>query len=172
MVIIITGASHTGKTLAAQKLLERYKYPYFSIDLMKMGLIRSGNTSLTPTDPDEKLTPYLWGIVKEVIKTAIENRQDLIVEGCYVPFDWKKDFTHEYLREIRYFCLVMTERYIRAHCGDIIAHESDIEKRLPWDFAMEEALAENARYLSGCKENGLLPLLIDERYEVEINLQG
>lgn len=31
MIILITGASHTGKTALAQKLLEKYKYPYLSI---------------------------------------------------------------------------------------------------------------------------------------------
>ena len=40
MVILITGASHTGKTLLAQRMLEKYKYPAFSIDHLKMGLIR------------------------------------------------------------------------------------------------------------------------------------
>ena len=30
MVLLITGASHTGKTALAQKLLEKYKYPYRS----------------------------------------------------------------------------------------------------------------------------------------------
>ena len=66
MVILITGASHTGKTLLAQKMLENYKYPYLSIDHLKMGLIRSGNTVLTPEDDDD-LTEYLWPIVKENI---------------------------------------------------------------------------------------------------------
>lgn len=89
MIILISGASHTGKTLLAQKLLEKYKYPVLSIDLLKMGLIRSNNTSLTPKD-DEKLEKYLWPIVREMIKTAIENKQNLIVEGAYIPFDWKK----------------------------------------------------------------------------------
>ena len=28
MIILITGASHTGKTLLAQRLLEKYHYPY------------------------------------------------------------------------------------------------------------------------------------------------
>ncbi len=42
MIILITGASHTGKTLLAQKLLEKYKCPYLSIDHLKRGLIRSG----------------------------------------------------------------------------------------------------------------------------------
>ena len=41
MIILITGASHTGKTLVAQKLLENYQYPILSIDLLKMGLILS-----------------------------------------------------------------------------------------------------------------------------------
>ena len=54
MVILVTGASHTGKTLLAQRLLEKYRYPCISIDLLKMGLIRSGNTALTPED-DEAL---------------------------------------------------------------------------------------------------------------------
>ena len=63
MIIIITGASHTGKTLLAQNLLERYKFPYLSIDHIKMGLIRSGNINLNAED-DEQLTPYLWGINK------------------------------------------------------------------------------------------------------------
>ena len=91
MIVLITGASHTGKTAIAQKLLEKYKYPYLSIDHLKMGLIRSGNTELTPMD-DTKLVEYLWPIVREMIKTAIENKQNLIVEGCYIPFDWQKDF--------------------------------------------------------------------------------
>jgi adenylate kinase family enzyme len=33
MVILITGASHKGKTLLAQKLLKKDKYPYLSIDI-------------------------------------------------------------------------------------------------------------------------------------------
>ena len=86
MIILIGGATHTGKTAYAQKLLEKYKYPYLSIDHLKMGLIRSGQTDLTPMD-DDKLTDYLWPIVREMVKTAIENGQNLIVEGCYIPFD-------------------------------------------------------------------------------------
>ena len=79
MVILITGASHTGKTLLAQRMLEMYKYPYLSIDHLKMGLIRSGKTNLTPED-DDALTDELWPIVREMVKTAIENRQNPNVE--------------------------------------------------------------------------------------------
>ncbi len=118
MVILITGASHTGKTLLAQRMLEKYKYPAFSIDHLKMGLIRSGNTALTPLDY-EALTDYLCPILREIIKTSIENRQNLSVEGCYVPFDWRNDFTDEYLVDIRFICLAMTGDYIDNHFVDI-----------------------------------------------------
>lgn len=83
MVILIAGTSHTGKTLLAQKLLEKYKFPYLSIDHLKMGLIRSKNTTLT-VENDKDLTEYLWKIVKEIVKTNIENKQNIIIEGCYI----------------------------------------------------------------------------------------
>ena len=130
MIILITGASHTGKTLLAQKLMERYRYPVLSIDLLKMGLIRSGQTQLTPED-DELLTPYLWGIVSEMIKTAIENKQNLIVEGCYIPFDWRADFESEYLAEIEFCCLVMTSNYLKNHVDDIRHFSNVIETSMP-----------------------------------------
>ncbi|WRK55655.1 hypothetical protein SD457_13465 [Coprobacillaceae bacterium CR2/5/TPMF4] len=114
MIILITGASHTGKTLLAQKLLEKYKFPYFSIDLLKMGLIRSKNTTLTPED-DDKLQNYLWPIVCKMIKTAIENKQNLIIERCYIPPNWNKSFSEKYLNEIHYYCLIMSENYIKNH---------------------------------------------------------
>ena len=129
MIILITGASHTGKTLLAQRLLEKLKYPYLSIDHLKMGLIRSGNTTLTPQD-DYALKDYLWPIVREIIKTAVENKQNLIVEGCYVPPDWRNDFDARYLPFIRFICLAMTEDYIGEHFDEIIGHESEIESRL------------------------------------------
>ena len=88
MIILIAGASHTGKTRLAQRLLEKYSYPCLSIDHLKMGLIRSGYTSLTPESSDGDLTEYLWPVIREMVKTAIENGQNLIVEGCYIPFDW------------------------------------------------------------------------------------
>ena len=126
MIILITGASHTGKTALAQKMLEKYKYPYLSIDHLKMGLIRSGNTELTPMSDDKALTAYLWPIVREMMKTAIENKQNLIVEGCYIPFEWTRDFEKGYLDNIRYYCLVMSEKYIRNHFSDIKQYASVI----------------------------------------------
>ena len=165
MIILITGASHAGKTLLAQKLLEKLKFPYLCIDHLKMGLIRSGNTSLTPYD-DAELTAYLWPIVREIIKTAIENSQDLIVEGCYVPFDWRRDFDGRYLPSIRFICLAFTDRYVEAHFGDVKAHASDLEKRL-FDSSLtpERLKEENRRVVKGFSERGERVTLIEDDYE-------
>ncbi len=166
MIILITGASHVGKTALSQKLLEKYKYPYFSIDHLKMGLIRSGNTNLTPMD-DDKLTDYLWPIVREMVKTAIENSQNLIVEGCYIPFDWQKDFEKEYLEHIKYYCLVMSEKYIRNHFDDIKKYASVIENRLDDSYLSKDELVEdNRKNLELAKTYGLDYMLVDDKYEV------
>ena len=168
MIILITGASHTGKTLLAQRMLEKYKYPAFSIDHLKMGLIRSGNTALTPLD-DKALTDYLWPIVREIIKTAIENRQNLIVEGCYVPFDWRKDFTDEYLADIRFICLVMTGDYIDRHFGDISGKSSVIEYRLDdSDCSIASLKEDNRRCSEGFIKAGEQVSLIDKSFEQAI----
>lgn len=165
MIIIITGASHTGKTLLAQRMLEKYKFPYLSIDHLKMGLIRSGNTKLTPED-DDQLTTYLWPIVREMIKTAIENKQNLIVEGCYIPFDWRKDFDEEYLRDINFICLAMTDAYIDQHFDEIREHASDIEARLDdSDCTADWIKEENNHIIRGFEAAGEIIDLIDSDYQ-------
>lgn len=170
MIILITGASHTGKTLLAQKMLEKYNYPYLSIDHLKMGLIRSGNTDLTPEDDDE-LIVYLWPIIREMIKTAIENNQNLIVEGCYIPFGWRKDFDDKYLGNIRFICLAMTAKHIDVHFDEIKAHASDNESRFEDEYITVQQLREdNQTYIRGCYENGESVTLIDEDYEQVIKL--
>lgn len=170
MIILITGASHTGKTALAQNLLERYKFPYLSIDHLKMGLIRSGNTELTPLSDDEDLTEYLWKIVREMIKTAVENKQNLIVEGCYIPFDWQKDFTSEYLENIRYICLVMSEKYIRNHFADIKGYANVIENRLDDDCTLESVLEDNEKVLELAQKYRQNYVLIDDEYRVDVDL--
>ena len=165
MVFLIAGASHTGKTALAQRLLEKYGYPYLSIDHLKMGLIRSGYTALTPMSSDRDLTDYLWPVVREMIKTAIENRQNLIVEGCYIPFDWAKDFTEEYRAQIRFRCLVMSEAYIRSHYRDIKAYANVVERRIDdSDCTLESLLRDNAQTMESCLRYGVEYVLIDKAY--------
>lgn len=170
MVILIAGASHTGKTLLAQKLLEKYKYPYFSIDHLKMGLIRSGNTDLTPEN-DAELEAYLWPIIREIVKTAVENRQNLIIEGAYIPFTWKVDFEKAYLKDIKYYCLIMSEKYINNHFDEIKGYANVVETRLDDSWCTKESvLEENVYNLQMCEKHGCNYVLIDENYLVDIDI--
>ena len=172
MVIIITGASHSGKTALAQKLLETHHYPYLSIDHLKMGLIRSGNTDLTPMSRDEELTAYLWPIVREMIKTAIENRQNMIVEGCYIPFNWAESFSEEYLPHIRSVCIVLSREYIENHFEDICKYANIIETRLVNSCTLEEVLADNEAVLTQAKIHKIPYVYIENQYEIPEDIFG
>ena len=146
-------------------MLEEYGYPYLSIDHLKMGLIRSGNTDLTPAD-DEELTEYLWPIVQEMVKTAIENGQSLIVEGCYIPPDWRSDFDGRYLQHIKFVCLAMSDAFIDAHYDEIASHACDIENRLDDSGCTRDSLkADNRRYIDSFAEHGEQVTVI--RYDFE-----
>ena len=167
MILLLSGASHTGKTLLAQRLMERYHIPYLSIDHLKMGLIRSGQTQLTPMD-DDKLTAYLWPIVREMVKTAVENHQSLIVEGCYIPFDWAKDFTSAYLRHIRFRCLILSRGYIASHFDQIKRHANAIEQRLDDSgLDMQQLIRENEENLRQCRSHGCEYILIEDDYHLD-----
>ena len=164
---MIAGTSHTGKTVLAQRLLEKHGWPYLSLDHLKMGLIRSGYTHLTVEDDDE-LTALMWPIVREMIKTAIENEQNLVIEGCYLPFDWRKDFGEEYLPHIRFVCLVMTEAYLRARFDDVRRYANVVENRISDGLCLEALIRDNAENLARCREHGCEVLLIDGEYQVEL----
>lgn len=170
MIVLIGGSSHSGKTLLSQKLLDKYKYPYISIDHLKMGLIRSGNTDLTPED-DDKLTDYLWPIVREIVKTAIENKQNLIIEGCYIPFNWKDSFDEDYVKQIKYICLIMTRKYIEDNFSDIKNYANIIEERLDDSSCIkEELIKDNELNLNMCKKYNCDYVLIDNNYKFEVVL--
>ena len=166
MIYIITGATHTGKTNLAQTLLETYHIPYLSLDHLKMGLIRSKQTSLTPQD-DALLVDYLWPIIKEIIKTAIENKQNLIIEGCYIPFTWKQDFDQNYQTDIRYIALVMSEAYIKQQFQIIQSHANIIEQRITDELSMLTLIEDNRYYLEGCQTYHLPYRYIHDHYDLE-----
>lgn len=169
MIILISGSTHTGKTVLAQRLLEKYHYPYLSIDHLKMGLIRSGYTTLTPDSSDQELTDYLWPVVREIIKTNIENHQHLIIEGCYIPFDYKKDFEPSYLLNIRFICLIFNETYIHSHYNEISRYENQIEKR--WEqeaFNKQELIETNLYNLEMCQRHQCDYIMMKDKYEINL----
>lgn len=168
MIILIAGSTHTGKTALSQKLIEKYHYPCMSLDHLKMGLIRSKMTELTPCD-DDKMTDLLWPIVMEMIKTAIENDQNLIIEGCYFPFNWKDYFGQEYLKYIKFLCLIMSSKYIEEHIDDIKKYACVIENRGADDYCnIDMLIKDNRTAFEMCKKYGCDYVVIDEVYDVDL----
>ena len=166
MIYLIGGSSHVGKTYIAQKLLEKTKYPCTSLDHLKMGFIRSGMFDLTVEDDDE-IRYRMWPFVAELIKTAIENEQNLIIEGCYIPLEWMDSFSEEELSHIKCLFIVMSEQYIRSHFSDIVNYADVIEKRLDDHPDMERLISCSEYFHNGCIEKGIPCYVIDKSFNPE-----
>lgn len=166
MVYLIGGSSHVGKTLLAQKLMERRNIPYLSLDHIKMGFIRSGMTELTVED-DYKLRYWMWPFVSELIKTVCENDQELLIEGCYIPAEWKESFTEEYLNKIRSAFIVMDEDYLRESF-DVVAEKANaIEKRLCDKPELERLIRCSREFKAEAEKNGIPVVEIRDYFDAD-----
>lgn len=173
MVILIGGVSCTGKTLMAQKLLEKYKIPYLSIDHIKMGIIRGSKyCDFSATDGDNELTYKLWPIVKGIIMTNIENRQNIIIEGCYLPPEHINDFDSNYLKHIIGLYIGFSKDYIEKYFySGIIEHRSEIEKKEYDDYYMnkDNFIKFHSQVKELCKKNNAKFFEINDDYAGEMS---
>ncbi|TMV50673.1 2-phosphoglycerate kinase [Paenibacillus mesophilus] len=171
MVILISGNSCTGKTLMSQKLLEKYHIPYLSIDHLKMGLYR-GDTGcgFTPLDSTELIGEKLWPIIKGIIMTNIENKQNIIIEGCYILPHYIKDFEATYSEQIISVFLGFSQNYIETnYISNIVKHRNAIEDRgYPEEGIITDYVNEHDVFRKKCLDNGVDYFEIDKNYEDEI----
>ncbi|MFN7252471.1 MAG: 2-phosphoglycerate kinase [Anaerobacillus sp.] len=171
MIILIGGNSCTGKTIMSQKLLERYKIPYFSIDHLKMGLYRSdGHCGFTPLDSNEVIAAKLWPIMKEMIKTMIENNQSRIIEGCYLLPKFVKDLEEQYPDKIISVYLGFSTNYIENNFkSSIIKYRNIIENRGCFEERpIKEFINEHNKFRQTCIDYGVQYHEINSDYEEEI----
>ncbi|MDR1308104.1 MAG: adenylate kinase [Treponema sp.] len=170
MVILIGGTTHVGKTSLAQKLLEKYKIPYLSIDHIKMGIYRGWpECGFTPESKDEIITKKIWSIIKGIIMTNIENNQNIIIEGVYLPYDMN-EFEQKYYSKIIYCKIGFSEEYIEKYLQTkIIRNQNIIEYREEdCDIIMEQYVKENKLVKELCNKNGLKYFEINRNYGKEI----
>lgn len=168
MIILIGGVSHTGKTLLAQKLLEKYKIPYVSLDHLKMGLVRGGYTkAFSASSDDELIAETMWPFVEGIIKTAIENEQDNIIEGCYLPPVHVKKLIETYPNHIKVIYICFTEAYVlENYDSKILTYRNIIEKRIyDEERSMINFINEHTRLRQECKKYRLNYVDIAENYE-------
>lgn len=166
MIILIGGSSHVGKTFLAQKIMEKTQYPYVSLDHLKMGLIRTGMTSLTPED-DYEMRYFLWPFAAEIIKTAIENDQNMIMEGCYIPGEWRDSFTPEYLEKIRCVFITMTPEYIEKNFDGICSEANVIEHRINDDPDKDRLIRCSENFRDDCVKFDINRIEISEKFCID-----
>lgn len=167
MIILIGGESHTGKTILAQKLMEIYKIPYTSIDHIKMGMYRGyRDCGYTPTDSDDTISKKIWPVINGIIQTCIENCQDIILEGCYLPHEQVKEIM---IDDIIPLYLCFSESYIINNYINIINFENIIEKRMSsGDFDLDAYIKSNNDIRIKCENYSLPCFDIDQNYDKEI----
>lgn len=155
-----------GKTLLAQRLLEKLHYPYVSLDHLKMAFIRTKKTSLTVED-DYEMRYFLWPFAAEMIKTAIENKQNMIVEGCYIPGEWKDSFSPEYLAHVYTTFITMSKEYIEDKFQLIKDYASVIEKRPEEQLDMERLIKCSESFRQDCHKYNIPLIDISETFDVD-----
>ncbi len=171
MIIFIGGMSHTGKTILAQKLLEKFNMPYLSLDHLKMGLCRGlDEEKYSPIQDYRILGAKMWPIVKGIAMTAIENGQHMIIEGCYYLPHFEKDFSEEYSKEILPVFLGFSSDYIKENYDDIRkTHASVIEKRGEiFGEPIKDYIKQHAELKEECEKNNSTYFEIDMGYSEKI----
>ena len=82
-------------------------------------------------------------------------------KGCYVPFDWRRDFDDHYLKDIRFIC----------HFNDVTGHASEIESRkADEDCTLENMQADNQSIINGFRCAGEPVIVIEDDYEKAMHL--
>lgn len=166
MIILIGGSSHVGKTLISQKLMEKTGFPYLSLDHLKMMFIRKGLTELTVND-DYKMRYFLFPYAAEIIKVAIENGQNMIVEGCYIPSEWKREFSDEYLKHIRAFFITMSENYLIENAEKLSEYANVIENRVADEIDIPRLINCSREFREECESFGNKNIDIDAVYDAD-----
>jgi putative acetyltransferase len=168
VVILIGGTSGSGKTKLANTLMKSLGIPYISVDHLMMGIYRSNNDcGFTPMSPVSVINQHLWPIVREMIKTNIENNHSIIFEGFQILPKNIADFSSEYRSEVLSFFLALSPEYVKAHYDDIGKHRSAIESRSDIDDP-DTITRKNIELINDCIGISVNCRILRRHYEEEM----
>ena len=166
MVILIGGSSHVGKTLVAHRLVKKLGYECLSLDSIKEAFMKTQLGS-PGTRSDYQMRYWMWPFVSEIIKHAIHNGRNLIVEGCYIPAEWAESFSEIELSEIRCVFIIMSENYLRRYEDEVRVHANDIEKRRCDFIDIPRLINCSLEFKEDCLRTGTYYIEIDGPYDDE-----
>ena len=77
----------------------------------------------------------------------------------------------EYVKEIQYICLIMTEEYIKNNYQDIIKYENIIQQRKQQEsIDIENLIEENKYNLNMCEKYKNRYILINDKYDIKLDI--
>lgn len=170
MILFVQGPSHSGKSTMARAIARRTGASVFSLDLLKMGLLRSGNADfagLTPLD-DAEIEVRLWPIVREAARTARENGQSVVFEGAYLPFAevsaWIRSLPKTGAPEdgVTAAAIAFTPDYVEQHYEAIASHADSAERRIGQSTpAVSKLLADHREVRRKAAAHGWILIEVD-----------
>lgn len=82
MLYLIGGASRSGKSIVARRLLHERGIPYFSLDFLMMGLVNGlPELGFDPDQPSRVTAEKLWPLLRAVLVNILETEVDYLIEG-------------------------------------------------------------------------------------------
>jgi 2-phosphoglycerate kinase len=169
VVILIGGLGSTGKTYLAHRLMIQLEIPYISIDHIMMGIYRSNSKcGFTPQSDHITIGKILWPLIKEMVKTNIENSHSIIFEGFQLIPELIDKIESPYKEKIISIYLCFTNKYINKYYEDISSFRSVIEKRD--DFDSKEMMILKGTDFIEKYNNKNECFLIDNEFEQEIKI--
>jgi hypothetical protein len=94
MLIFLGGAARTGKGILERRLLTEQRLPYFSVDVLKMGLARGApEYAIDPDAGAIAVAERIWPLVREMSHNLISEASPYLIEGEILPAQvaWLRD---------------------------------------------------------------------------------
>jgi hypothetical protein len=155
MLFLVSGASRSGKTLIAKRLLTDKQVPYLSLDWLMMGF-NDGipeygiHHLLWPNEIAEKMGPFLLGMIDsmlvddmdyliegeamlpqlaaDLVETNPDNIKAVFVGYTEISVEDKVTLVKKHVDGENDWLTNKSDEYIRNHIGNMIAYSKTIKK--------------------------------------------
>ncbi|MGO0713955.1 adenylate kinase [Bacillus subtilis] len=146
MLYIIGGASRSGKTTVAKRILEETKISYFSLDYLMMGIAEGApELAVNPTEEDIKTAKRMWKIIDPLMRAMIENKIDYVIEGVQLVPSYLSKFEQDYLGKVKLCFIGKAEIDVQNSIDEIKFYSSKTENDRFEDFNHRETVSELIR---------------------------
>jgi len=191
MIILISGASHTGKTMLAKRLCERYQIPYKNIEYIKQHMLLSAdsdgiNVGNALESNKYVLSENVWFIVENIVRDGLEKGEGMVLDGNFLPphrvralddvgvISMHLIFTPEYIE--KNYDVILKHRKEESSIHDdgdilqIMSNEGILKESISKNISKEAMLAENNTLKNSCADEVVSYFMFQENHESEMDL--